>query len=204
MFISHSRKDEDLVLAIGKALKNMRHTPVIQEFIPVEERRPVPHEEIKRNVEKSNFVFVFLTDNVVSTPFTQGWVNHEVGLASAYSKKLFVFERVGTPIKFTIPYLTDYALFHPDKTKDILELQNITKDLGKFKHEFLAAGGGVAIGSMFGPIGMVIGGILGYLVWPKDPKHTTVKCDNCNVSFNYHSTYRTFKCPSCRSDIDLK
>lgn len=162
IFISHSKKDEDLVLTMKGTLKNVGHTPIIEEFIPAEEQKPVPYEEIRDNVEKSEFLFLFLTDNVVSTPFTQNLVSYEVGLASANSK-LFVFERIGTPIEFPIPYLTDYALFNPDKAEDILALQRLTKDLGKFRRDILTAGGGVAIGSMFGPVGMVIGGILGYV-----------------------------------------
>lgn len=107
IFISHSKKDEDLVLIMKKILKNIGHTPIIEEFIPVEEREPIPYEEIRSNVEKSEFLFLFLTDNVVATPYTQNWVSYEIGLASAHSKKLFVFERIGTPIEFPIPYLTD-------------------------------------------------------------------------------------------------
>ena len=143
-----------------RTLENMGHTPIIEEFIPTEEQAQIPYEEIRNNVEKSEFLFLFLTDNVVATPFTQNWVSYEIGLASANSKKLFVFERMGTPIKFPIPYLTDYALFNLDKTEDILALQNLTKDLGKFRRDLLTAGGGVVIGSVFGPIGMVVGGLL--------------------------------------------
>ena len=187
-----------------RTLENMGHTPIIEEFIPIEEQAQIPYEEIRNNVEKSEFIFLFLTDNVVATPFTQNWVSHEIGLASANSKKLFVFERIGIPIKFPITYLTDYALFNLDKTEDILALQNLTKDLGKFRRDLLTAGGGAVIGSAFGPIGMVVGGLLGYLVGPKPPKPPIVKCSYCHVAFNYYSTLKVFKCPSCRKNIDLE
>lgn len=203
IFISHSKKDEDLVLTMRKTLQNMGHVPIIEEFVPAEERKPIPHEEIRSNVEKSEFLFLFLTDNVVATEYTKNWVIHETALASADSKKVFVFERIGTPIKFPIPYLTDYALFDPDSTKDILALQNIAKDLGKFRRDILTAGGGAALGSMFGPVGMVIGGILGYMAGPKQPKPPVVKCNRCRANFNYYSTHQKFSCPFCRNSIDL-
>ena len=204
IFISHSKKDEDLVLTMRRLLENMGHTPIIEEFIPTEKQKPIPYEEIRNNVEKSEFLFLFLTDSVVATPFTQNWVSYEIGLASANLKKLFVFERMGMPVEFPIPYLTDYALFDPDKTEDIMALQNLTKDLGKIGRDLLTAGGGALIGSAFGPIGLVVGGILGYMVGPKRPKQPIVKCSHCNVTFNYYSTHRVFSCPSCRRDINLE
>ena len=205
IFISHSKKDEDLILVMKKTLMNMGHIPIIEEFVPVEERKSVPHEEIRSNVEKSEFLFLFLTDNVVATEYTRSWVIWESGLAAADSKKLFVFERIGTPIKLPIPYLTDYALFNPDSTGDILTLQNLTKDLGKFRRDILTTGGGVMLGSAFGPVGMAIGGILGYIVGPKQSKPLAVKCSYCNVSFNYHSVqHRAFNCPVCRRSIGLR
>ena len=96
IFISHSRKDENPVLTMKEMLKNMRHTPIIEEFIPAEEQKSVPYEEIRSNVEKSEFLFLFLTDNVVTSPYTQNWVSYEIGLAAAHSKKLFVFERMNS------------------------------------------------------------------------------------------------------------
>ena len=204
IFISHSKKDEELVLTVKKILENMGHTPIIEEFMSAEERAPVPHEEIRRNVEKSGFLFLFLTDNIVATPHTRNWVSYEVGLAAAHSKKLFVFERLGVPIPFPIPYLTDYALFNPDKTEDILALQGLTKNLGKFPRDLLAAGGLAMIGSVFGPIGVIMGAGIGYAIGPKLPKPPTAECNRCNTKFNYYSTHKSFDCPACRRKIDLR
>lgn len=204
IFISHSKKDEDLVLTIKKILENVGHVPIIEELIPMEKQAVIPYEEIRTNVEKSEFLFLFLTDNIVTTPYTQNWVSYEIGLASANSKKLFVFERLGTTIPFPIPYLTDYTLFNPDKTEDILNLQELTKNLGKFRRDLLTAGGVALVGSVFGPAGMVIGAVLGYLAGPKQTPPPRAKCNHCNVSFNYYSTYKEFSCPSCRNKIDLR
>ena len=204
IFISHSKRDAELVLVVKKLLENVGHTPIIEEFVLREEKADPPYEEIRRNVEKSALLFLFLTDNVIATDYTRNWVIYEVGLAAKGSKKLFVFERLGTPIYFPIPYLTDYALFDMDKTGDILMLQKLAKDLGKFPRDLLTAGTGAAIGSLFGPAGVIFGAVMGYLVGPKLPKPLTVKCNHCNIDFNYYSTRNTFSCPSCRRDIDLR
>lgn len=60
IFISHSKRDEDLVTDIAKVLRNIGHTPIIEEFIPEEEKEPVPYEEIRKNVSLSQYMFLFL------------------------------------------------------------------------------------------------------------------------------------------------
>ncbi len=204
IFISHSKRDEELILRIKKILENVGHAPIIEEFIPAEKQLPIPYEEIRTNVEKCEFLFLFLTDNIIATPYTQTWVAYEVGLASHSSKSLFVFERIGNPIPFPIPYLTDYALFDPDKTEDILMLQELTKNLGKLRRDLLTAGGGALVGSAFGPLGMVLGTVIGYMLGPKPNPPPKVKCTYCNIAFNYYSPYKEFNCPSCRKKIDLR
>jgi hypothetical protein len=204
IFISHSKRDERLVLNIKKILENVGHTPIIEEFIPQEKQLPIPYEEIRTNVTKCEFLFVFLTDNVIATPYTQNWVIHEITLASSSSKNVYVFERIGNPIPFPIPYLTDYALFDPDNTEDILTLQELTKNLGKLRRDLLTAGGGALLGSALGPLGMALGAVIGYAVGPKPKMQPKVKCNHCNITFNYYSQYREFNCPSCRRKIDLR
>ena len=203
IFISHSKRDAKLVHDVKKFLENVGHTPIIEEFIPTEKQESIPYKEIQKNIDRSDFLFLFLTDNVVMTPHTKSWVNHEVGLAAARSIRLFVFERLGEPISFPVPYLTDYALFDMDQTNDILELQKITKNLGKIRKDILTAAGGAALGSVLGPIGMVLGAAAGYYVGPKQPKPTTVKCGTCNTEFNYYSTHKYFCCPVCKDGIEV-
>lgn len=205
IFISHSKKDEELVLSIKKILENIGHTPIIEEFIPKEKQQEIPYEEIRSNVNKSSFVFLFLTDSVVETEYTKNWVIYEVGVASNDSKRVFVFERLGTPIQYPIPYVTDYTLFNPNRTDDMLEVQRLSKNLGKFRKDLLTAGAGALVGSIFGPIGFVLGAIGGYVLGPKQEQSPKVKCPHCNVSFNYYSVQiKEFDCPCCRKKIDLR
>ena len=203
IFISHSKKDEKLIRDVKEFLENVGHTPIIEEFIPAEKQDDIPHKEISKNVEKSSVMMLFLTDNVVMTPYTRSWITYEVGLAKGRSVRLFVFERLGDPISFPIPYLTDYALFDMNQTKDILELQKITKNLGKVRKDIQTAAGGAAVGSVFGPAGIIAGALLGYILGPKQPKPPVARCDACHITFNYYSTHKRFCCPSCRQEINL-
>ena len=205
IFISHSQKDTDLVVNIKKILENVGHTPIIEEFIPQESQQQIPYEEIRNNVNKSSFVFLFLTDNVVETDYTKNWVIYEVGVESNASTRVFVFERSGTPIPYPIPYVTDYALFNPDRTDDMLEIQKLAKGLGKMSKKLLTAGAGAAAGSIFGPLGIVLGAVGGYVLGPDSEKPPKVKCPHCNVTFNYYSLrIKDFNCPCCRKQILLR
>ena len=89
IFISHSKKDEDLVLGIKKILENIGHTPIIEEFISKEKQQEIPYEEIRSNVNKSSFVLLFLTDSVIETEYTKSWIIYEVGVASNASIRVF-------------------------------------------------------------------------------------------------------------------
>lgn len=97
IFISNSKRDEELVLNVKRILENVDHTQIIEEFVQSNEQSTIPYEDIRANVERSGFVFLFLTDNVMKTEYTKNWVIYEVGVASANSKRIFVFERVGNP-----------------------------------------------------------------------------------------------------------
>lgn len=208
IFISHSKKDAQLVENIKQFLENVGHTPIIEEFIPQEKQRAIPYEEITDNVKKSEWVFLFLTDNIVETEYTRNWVSFEIGVASCVCNKVFVFERLGKPLSYPIPYVTDYVLFNPDKVNDILQIQKFAKNLGKNNSKSVLAGlgAGAVIGSVAGPIGIVIGSIFGLLsghVLSSDSQEPyNITCIHCNTHFNYHSPgIKNFNCPCCRKPL---
>jgi len=211
IFISHSRRDEKLVLNVQRILTNVGHIPILEEFIPEEEKLPIPHDEIKSKVDISQAIFLFLTDNVLATKYTENWVVFEVGLAKDQGKRVFVFERKGVPIPYPIPYVTDYMLFGPESIEDLLEVQTIAKDLTPRIPPGLGWGAlGGLIGSMFGPLGAVIGAIgLGGVAeaaaaHPRRTMPVTCPYPNCGVIFDYHSPdMRSFLCPTCRQGIAL-
>lgn len=206
LFISHSRRDKELVNAMAKVLRNIKHDPIIEEFIPDEDRENVPYEEIRKNVNQSDCVFLFLTDNIVLTEYTRNWVSFEVGLTASEHKRLFVFERYGVPVPYPIPYLTDYMIFDADNTSDILDIQKIATKLNGLSKTTIGAGIGASLGFVFGPIGLILGGLGGALLGGKaEEEISKVKCPFCGVSYSYHSPhYTSFSCPACRNDTKIE
>lgn len=187
-------------------LTNIGHHPMIEEFIPQEKKEPIPYEEIRKNVDSSDYVFLFLTDNIVATEYTGNWVMYEVGLASSDNKRVFVFERRGVPIPYPIPYLTDYMIFDKDSTNDILDIQTLSKRIDKTtKNVLKGIGVGGLIGLPFGPLGVLMGTLMGGIAGASaSEKILKVECHRCGVSFRYYSSkYPKFKCPACRTEIYL-
>ena len=205
-FISHSKRDKELVNAMAKVLRNIKHDPIIEELIPEEEKENVPYEEIRKNVNQSDHVFLFLTDNIVLTEYTRNWVSFEVGLTASEHKKLLVFERSGVPVPYPIPYLTDYMIFDEDNTSDILDIQNLATKLNELSKTTIGAGIGASLGFVFGPMGLILGGLGGALLGAKaEEEIPKVKCPFCGVSYFYHSPHHTsFNCPACRNDTKIE
>lgn len=207
IFISHSKRDEQLVRNIQSVLINLKQTPIIEEFIPEESKEPIPYEEIRKNIKLSHSVFLFLTDEIVKTEYTKNWVIFEVGLASHSGTPLFVFERKGFPISYPIPYVTDYMLFDPTNVEDILNIQKLAGEIGKLSPSVIAGGLGALIGAPFGPLGIVVGSLGGIALSSKRAPPIQMEriiCDQCKVSFNYWSPeISTFCCPMCRKEIKI-
>ena len=170
-------------------------------------KEPIPYEEIRKNIQLSNAVFLFLTDEIIRTDYTRNWVIYEVGLASERQIPLFVFERKGFPIPYPIPYVTDFMLFDPHSIDDLLDIQKLAHGIGKIPPNFLAAGFGALIGAAFGPIGIAFGILGGLIVGPKRKPPIPgiqIQCSFCNTIINYWSpNLVNFNCPICRKALDL-
>ena len=209
IFISHSKRDKQLVQNMETVLINVGHTPIIEEFIPESMKEPIPYEEIRKNVQLSNAVFLFLTDEVVKTKYTENWVIYEDGLASDRHIPVFVFERKGFSIHYPIPYVTDYMVFDPYTIEDILNIQKLAKDIGKIPPNWFTAGFGALVGAIFGPLGIAIGGLGGLLLGPKKGPPIPgirIKCqhERCKTEYNYWSpNIASFNCPICRQPTEL-
>ena len=214
VFISHSKRDSDLVIRIKQILENIGHTPALEEFIPESDKKPIPYDEIRTKVSGSDVVFLFLTDNIVATEYTKNWVIFEVGVASSMKKPLYIFERQGVPIQYPLPYFTDYMLFDQNSIDSLLEIQTIAKThVGKVP---IGTTGGVisgaAVGAIAGPAGALVGAILGGLIgYGADTSSSsnirTITCPykTCKIRFRYHSTRITkFMCPACRHEIVIQ
>lgn len=210
IFISHSKRDEQLVLNIRDLMVNLGHSPIIEEFIPEQMKLPIPHDEIRRNVGMSSAVFLFLTDEIVRTEYTRNWVIFEDGLARERLIPVFVFERQGFPISYPIPYVTDYMVFNPESISDILNIQKLAKPIGQVPPNWITGGLGALLGIPFGPLGIAIGGLGGLILGPKGESpipgiQVTCPYSDCRAKYNYWSpNVRNFQCPTCRRDIELR
>jgi len=160
----------------------------------------------------SDAIFLFLTDNVLTTEYTRNWVIFEIGLARQALKRVFVFERQGVPIPYPIPYVTDYMIFEPQSIQDLLDIQKIAKELiGKATSTIAGAGLGLLIGSVFGPLGAAIGALTGGTLGHRsdiatEAKIPIISCpyDNCKIRFRYYSpNISSFNCPACRQLITI-
>jgi hypothetical protein len=98
-------------------------------------------------------------------------------------------------------------IFDEGNTTDILNIQTVAKNLGTLPKSAIGAGLGALLGSPFGPIGLVIGGLSGALLGAEtEDQIPKVQCPHphCGISFNYYSPHYTeFSCPACRRNIKL-
>jgi len=111
MFVSHSRKDKELVYEVAKLLYRSGVEPFIAEFEELEGRR-FTSEEIKREITNSQMLALLLTPNVTLTLHTISWVICEVGVAHALNKAIQLYENENNPVKdLPIPHIDIYWLF---------------------------------------------------------------------------------------------
>jgi len=206
IFISHSKRDEKLVRTLKTAFENIDIKPILFEYINPKDRTDIAVDDIRDLISTSDYIFVFLTDNVNEREHTRNWVSHEIGIASGLNKEVFVVSRSGETIRFPIPYLNHYMIIDPDDTEDIARLQAISKD---FRKGGVAKGAliGGAIGTILGPAGTALGAIIGgWIGGHKEFDPIKIQCQhsNCNTTFWYYSPeYYEFDCPACLQPIIL-
>jgi len=210
VFISHSKKDQELINNVATMLKNVDEEPVVMEYMPKTARDRPNWSLIRKHVSESDYLMLFKTDNAITTDFTKSWIIYEVGLAAAYEKKLFVFERKGPPIKFPIPYVTDYMIFDPSKVKDFLTIQSIvagSKKSGKMNRIYEDAYKDTnLLAPQMKTMEYIIDAFSGNMFpggrRPKTDGDITITCPRCKTKFRYYSRERfPFNCPVCLTGI---
>lgn len=208
VFISHSKKDQELIDNVAQMLKNVDEVPIVMEYMPKKARDRPNWSLIRKHVADSEYLMLFKTDNALVTDFTKSWIIYEVGLAAAYEKRLFVFERKGPPIKFPIPYVTDYMIFDPNRVKDFLMIQSIVAGSKKstksgkdyndvYKDMHLLA---PQIKTMEYIIDAFSGNMFSSGI--KSNEDFNVSCSRCRTKFRYYSWKNfPFNCPVCLTAI---
>ncbi|MFA5032755.1 MAG: hypothetical protein WC614_07030 [bacterium] len=218
IFISHSKRDQELIGVIGYNFRQIDVTPILEEYSP--ESSP-PYEKIDRDIASSSAVFVFLTQNAKITDYTQNWINYEITKAHDLQKPTFVIEDVNNLVHFPIPKLSNYILYDPTKVEDWKLLQKLANKI-KESLKSNAPLVGLLIGATAGAlvskkdklagalIGSILGGIFGSLVSSSPSSEQLkapyqLKCANCGIVFNlFTNTFiKTLQCPSCRTGLYL-
>jgi hypothetical protein len=181
IFVSHSQYDVDIRKSFSEIFAIAGIIPKYMEF---EKIYPPAWSEIKKQIKKSQAVFLLLGPNIRKSYFTENWVAFEVGLACAFGKEVWVFEPMNLSIDFPIPYITDYMPYN-------LEIQ---------EHFDYIRGSMEAYKS---PVPIFPVGVEGrdkrYV-----PKGILVNCPhpNCQLKFHLHTDVPSLYCPSCRQFIN--
>lgn len=186
-FLSHSKKDKDLVNRIYKACYRANIKPNIAEFEELGSGRLTAN-DIANMIHRSRIFLLFLTPNVMNSVYTQNWVIFELGCAygaksrpPSVFKDIYVFEPFHQ-LKFPIPYLDYYILFDPDSEP---HWEFIEKILYKEREYW----------SRIFPL------LFGQR--PSDQIGIKVQCEKCGSTYTLLSRVKKFLCPTCRREIEF-
>jgi hypothetical protein len=107
VFISHSRYDANLDFFH----KIFSAVPIESVWMEFEDIKPPPSLSIKDNVNRSDALFVLLSQHLVDKQHTSNWVSFEVGLAANRKCEIYVFEPIDEHVDFAVPYFTHYMRY---------------------------------------------------------------------------------------------
>lgn len=204
VFISHSRRDVELVNLVRASLPLAGPQIIVYEDLPPTLSEGSPDaKRIKELIRDCKAVLLFHTPNVEASEFTKAWVHYEVSQASAHDKNLVVFQLDRNPPKMPITYFTDLAPLDPSRPESVPNMQRIAKNhgLSPVRESPLArAAIGGATGTVLGPLGMLAGAFIGLMTTPKKAIDgvPTLRCTSCKATFRFWSPKgTTLHCPSC-------
>jgi hypothetical protein len=205
IFLSHSSKDLNLVNTVKKALGLLDYHTIVYEDLPENLKPGKDLDNIGNLINQSHLVFLFLTNNVISLKYTSAWVQYEDHVASIFKKPVLVFEEQlpVSPPSFPILYFTDVIPW-TGNTTDPMKIQEIAKSFRSSGAVVRAVAGG-AVGAIFGPIGALLGALVGLASTPQTPlqKIPIITCPNpnCKRMFRYWGNDNTFfYCPNCLTE----
>ena len=198
IFVSHSRRDLDLINEVKRALGVVDYSPIIYEDLPPDLKAGPDMTNIKNLINQSELVFIFLTQNAFSTNHTLTWIQYEDHISSMMNKPVILFQSINQPPVSPVIYFTDLVPVQ-FPLLDTITMQSIAKSF-KSSGALLRGGAGALLGSLFGPIGALLGFFGGLLTTPQSPlaKVPVVKCPKCNYNYRYWGSVGSFfYCPYC-------
>ncbi|MCZ7616566.1 MAG: toll/interleukin-1 receptor domain-containing protein [Ignavibacteriaceae bacterium] len=208
IFISHSKKDKDIIHFFLEAFAGTKVKPQFEEF---EKEVPtgINAQKIEKDMQASNAVFVLLSENVEIIRYTRDWVIWEYGTAK--NKDIWIFEPLESlsKISVVVPRFNHYALFQLTEEwrkylRDIIESYDDSHVLPTLS---ATTGGGALLNEKDRLTGSVIGfgfgvGTLLLKALLKPAFGIEVKCWKCNSNYKIHN-YGNFRCAICNAQLYL-
>lgn len=204
IFVSHSRRDKDIIHFFLEAFAGTKVKPHLEEL----EKEPptgVTAEIIEQDIQMSNAVFVLLSENVQNRKYTRDWVSWECGTAK--NKDIWVFEPFESlgKIRVIVPRFNHYVLFEKtDEWRKYLRSIIESYDDSHVVPTLAAStaggallnekdrGSGAAIGFAVGLAGLLLHSM------SKPSFGIDVRCWKCSSNYKVHR-YGNFRCPVCNA-----
>lgn len=120
--------------------------------------------------------------------------------SSNFQKPLVVFQREGEEPHVPVVYWNDVAVLSDNPWMQPLQIQDIARKFDHDGHPILRAVGGAVVGSIFGPVGTVLGVLVGLISTPVSPleRIPRLQCKQCRNKFRYWCRQgNLFYCPHC-------
>lgn len=179
LFVSHSKRDKELLGIFSLAMSRMGIETKLMEFEDLD-RRYAGFEISNIIKEDSDGLVVLLGTNVLNPQmknpqYTRNWVAFETGVSVGANKRVWVLEENKNKINFPIPYVTDYLVIKK-VDEDIRLIGNIFENVYSKTHEDV------------NKIGFV---------------NITCPFENCNANFRFWTVLKIISCPVCRQEMDL-
>lgn len=181
IFISHSGKDREIVDAIIKSFEGTGVRPLLMEDLQDEVLRDgeANWQWIRKQIQKSEALFVILSRGLIAREHTQNWVAFEIGVAAGCEPPKPVFAIIGENVVFPVPYLNHY--FPYSITNKPTGFQKESETLWKGNVDDL---------------------MKTYIQDPHlAPKTIEINCRECRTDFYMHGQDSNFRCPCCNAMI---
>lgn len=209
IFISHSRKDNDLVNFFLRACNPLGIKPIFEELESIV-AGPATASKIRLHIGQSNALFILLSPNVNNIPHTRDWVLYEAGAAS--TKDVWVFERYSDQGQVTvaIPHLQHYVVYDLNEAS-LAYMTNIVRSYDDA--HVLGTALGAGIGAVLGGEknrgeGAAAGAMIGWAFTKKEVPQLVgqpVRCFACQAVYQVHlpRELSRFRCPVCNKGLML-
>lgn len=190
IFISHSKKDQDVKDEIANVFADTGTKQVFMEYEKYSRGGKPNWQWIIDEIRKSKAVFVILTRNINSTPQTRNWVSFEIGVAATCDPPVPVCVFREEDVNFPVPYLSLYFPFRVFKQPHTTRISS-KKPQNASIIEFQKA--------LQRLVKILILSDLSEL-----SRAALAECEECKNSFRYFGNMLNFPCPCCTTKIKPK